>query len=62
MKELKSKTIEDVSDYLKAVQDIVRRRDERKYEYKFRGEPKEYPKPCMPGLFRKNYLTNNKPE
>lgn len=60
MKESKSKTIEDVSDYLKEVKEIVRRRDERKYEYKFRGEPKEYPKPCMPGLFRKNYLTNNK--
>ncbi|MCI8513140.1 MAG: FRG domain-containing protein [Lachnospiraceae bacterium] len=52
--------IRNIADYIGRVEQYIQARSEKQYLAVFRGEPRMYPTPCRPGLFRNDALTKNK--
>lgn len=55
---MERKTIEHIQDYIKFISDIVDKKDDEEFIITYRGECKEYPTPCVPNIYREDYLKN----
>lgn len=51
--------IRNISDYIGRIERYICARGERGYFSVYRGEPRIYPTPCRPGLFRRDALAEN---
>lgn len=52
--------IRNIADYIERIDQYIQARSERQYFAVFRGEPRVYPTPCRPGLFRNDALRENR--
>lgn len=52
--------IRSVAEYIERVEAYIKTRRAGEQIYVFRGEPQVYSRPCIPGLFRREHLANNK--
>lgn len=56
---MENKKIYDVATFLKKVSARIRQYDNQKWIFLYRGESKEYEKPCIPNIFRAELMVNN---
>lgn len=56
---MKNKKIYDVATFLQEVSARIRQYDDQKWIFLYRGESKEYEKPCIPNIFRAKLMVNN---
>ena len=56
---LKDDYISNISDYLGRISKYIQLRGDDQHFFVYRGEPKCYPTPCRPGLFRSGTLADN---
>lgn len=55
---MENTSIEHIQDYIKWVSDIIDTKDNDGFIIIYRGECKEYPTPCVPNIYREDYLKN----
>lgn len=56
---LSERPIDNVSDYIKRIEECVSAAEAEKYILAYRGEPEQYATRCRPGLFRSTALEGN---
>ena len=55
---MKRKNITRVQDYIELISDIIASKDDDRFIITYRGECKEYSTPCVPNIYREDYLKN----
>lgn len=58
--EFEKKPIQNVSDYIERINHYMQARGSAGHFCVYRGEPEIYPTPCMPGIFRRGILSENR--
>jgi len=59
LKEIDSKDVHNVSDFIKKIKDYIDRKKNNNISFLFRGEPQRHVTFCRPNIFRKNVLSTN---
>ena len=55
---MKRKSITRIQDYIELVSNIIEAKEDDRYIITYRGECKEYSTPCVPNIYREDYLKN----
>ena len=55
---MNTKIINHIQDYIELISNIISSRDEKNSIITYRGECQIYPNPCIPNIYREEYLKN----